>query len=68
MPLAAALRSGRGGLPAEAVGETVWTALSADRPRTFYPVVGRKLLYWTIPLALPARVLDWLIAKRLGIK
>jgi NAD(P)-dependent dehydrogenase (short-subunit alcohol dehydrogenase family) len=65
--LAAALRSGRSGLPPEAVGETVWTALSADRPRTFYPVVGRKLLHWTIPLFLPARVLDRLIAKRLGI-
>jgi NAD(P)-dependent dehydrogenase (short-subunit alcohol dehydrogenase family) len=66
--LASALRSGRSGLPAEAVGETVWTALSTDRPRTFYPVLRRRLLNWTIPLALPARVLDRLIAKRLGIR
>lgn len=61
-----ALRSGRSGLPAEAVGEVVWTALTARRPRTFYPVVRRRLLNWTIPLALPARVIDRLIAKRLG--
>jgi NAD(P)-dependent dehydrogenase (short-subunit alcohol dehydrogenase family) len=66
--LAAALKSGRSGLPPEAVGDVVWTALSSARPRTFYPVLRRKLLYWTIPLALPARVLDRLIAKRLGMK
>ena len=34
----------------------------------FYPVLRRKLLNWTIPLALPARILDGLIAKRLGMK
>lgn len=66
--LTAALKGGRGGLPAEAVGDVVWTALSADRPRTFYPVLRRKLLDWMIPLALPARVLDRLIARRLGVR
>jgi NAD(P)-dependent dehydrogenase (short-subunit alcohol dehydrogenase family) len=65
--LKAALERGRSGLPAEAVGEVVWTALTAERPRTFYPVIGRKLLNWTIPLSLPARLLDRLIAKRLGL-
>jgi NAD(P)-dependent dehydrogenase (short-subunit alcohol dehydrogenase family) len=65
--LTAALRSGRSGLPADAVGRVVWTALTAQAPRTFYPVVGRKLMNWTIPLALPARLLDRLIAKRLGM-
>ena len=62
-----ALRSGRSGLPAQAVGDAVWTALTARRPRTFYPVVRRRLLNWTIPLALPARVIDRLIAKRLRV-
>ena len=66
--LQSALRSGRAGLPAEAVGEAVWTALTARRPRTFYPVVRRRLMNWTIPLALPARVIDRLIAKRLGVR
>ena len=65
--LTMALRSGRSGLPAEAVGEAVWTALSARRPRTSYPVIGRRFMNWTIPLSLPARVLDRLIAKRLQI-
>ena len=62
-----ALRSGRSGLPAEAVGEVVWTALTARDPRTFYPVVRHRLLDWTLPLSLPARTIDRLIAKRLGI-
>src|SRR5215208_4733857 len=65
--LTAALKSGRSGLPPEAVGEAVWTALSVERPRTFYPVLRWRLMNWTIPLALPARVLDRLIANRLGI-
>jgi len=65
--LQSALRSGRSGLPAETVGEAVWTALTARRPRTSYPVVRRRLLNWTIPLALPDRLIDRLIAKRLGV-
>jgi NAD(P)-dependent dehydrogenase (short-subunit alcohol dehydrogenase family) len=35
--LSAALRSGRSGLPPEAVGEAVWTALSVERPRNVLP-------------------------------
>jgi NAD(P)-dependent dehydrogenase (short-subunit alcohol dehydrogenase family) len=65
--LMAALRSGRAGLPADAVGHAVWTALTTPSPRTSYAVVRRRLLNWTIPLALPARILDRLIAKRLGV-
>jgi NAD(P)-dependent dehydrogenase (short-subunit alcohol dehydrogenase family) len=65
--LQSALRSGRAGLSPEAVGEVVWTALTARKPRTFYPVVRHRLLNWTIPLALPARLIDRLIARRLGI-
>ena len=65
--LESALRSGRSGLPAETVGEVVWTALTARRPRTSYPVVRRRLRNWTIPLALPDRLIDRLIAKRLGV-
>lgn len=62
-----ALRSGRAGLPAERVGEVVLEALTARTPRTSYPVVRGRLRNWTIPLALPARVIDRLIAKRLGV-
>jgi NAD(P)-dependent dehydrogenase (short-subunit alcohol dehydrogenase family) len=64
----AALKSGRSGLPADAVGRVVWTALTDAKPRTFYPIVRRRLVNWTIPLALPARLIDRLIAKRLGFR
>ena len=60
-----ALRSGRAGLPAERVGDAVWEALIGTSPRTSYTVVRRRLLNWTIPLALPARLVDRLIARRL---
>ena len=66
--LTAALRSGRSGFPPETVAKAVWKALSAERPRTFYPVVPQHLLNWTITLALPARLIDRLVAKGLGIK
>jgi hypothetical protein len=62
-----ALRSGRAGLPAERVGEVVWEALAAKSPNTSYPVVRRRLVNWTIPLALPARLVDRLIARRLWV-
>ena len=62
-----ALRSGRAGLPAERVGEVVWEALTASSPKTSYPVVRRRLVNWTLPLALPARLIDRLIARRLWV-
>jgi NAD(P)-dependent dehydrogenase (short-subunit alcohol dehydrogenase family) len=65
--LKCALSTGRSGLPAEGVGEVVWEALTTRRPRTFYPIMRNRLTAWTIPLALPARFLDRLIARRLGI-
>ena len=66
--LSRALSTGRSGLPAESVGETVWKALTSRRPRTFYPIMRNRLTAWTIPLALPARFLDRLIARRLGLR
>lgn len=65
--LGMALRSGRSGLPPEAVGDAVWTALSVRRPRTSYVVIKRRLMNWTVPLALPARLVDRLVARRLGM-
>ena len=62
-----ALLSGRSGLPVESVGEVVWEALTTRRPRTFYPIMRNRLAAWTIPLALPSRFLDRLIARRLGL-
>lgn len=60
-----AIALGRQGLPAERIGQTVLTALTAARPKTRYTVTPTP---WQQRLTriLPKRVMDRLIAKRLG--
>ncbi|HVE79000.1 MAG TPA: SDR family oxidoreductase [Gemmatimonadaceae bacterium] len=62
------IRNGRRGYPPERVAAAVWTALSARRPRTRYAVVPGRLMNWTIPMALPARLVDRLLAARFGLR
>jgi NAD(P)-dependent dehydrogenase (short-subunit alcohol dehydrogenase family) len=59
---------GRRGFPPERVGEVIWRALSARRPRLRYAVVPGRLLNWTLPRLLPGRVVDRLIASGLGMR
>ena len=58
---------GRNGLPPERVGEAIHLALTARRPRARYALVRNRLVDWTLPTLLPKRVLDGLIARRLGL-
>lgn len=58
---------GRTGLPGERIGAVIWKALSTPRPRVRYAVVGRPFLDWFLPRLLPARVVDRITAKRLGL-
>jgi hypothetical protein len=60
----AALKIGRGGLPPEAVGETVLKALTAPNPKTRYVVQRGGPLQFHITRHLPSRILDRQIAKR----
>lgn len=60
------LKRGRAGYPPERVGEVIWKALSAKRPKRRYLVVPRRLVNWTLPTLLPGRMLDRLIARQLG--
>jgi NAD(P)-dependent dehydrogenase (short-subunit alcohol dehydrogenase family) len=62
-----ALESGRRGLPADAIGRTVLTALTASRPKTRYTVTPERVRWW-IGRLLPKRVVDRLIARRFGWK
>jgi NAD(P)-dependent dehydrogenase (short-subunit alcohol dehydrogenase family) len=57
---------GRKGLPAEKIGETVYTALTAATPKTRYIVTPEPLTNW-MGNNLPKRFLDKTIAKRLGL-
>jgi len=61
------IKQGPRGLPPERIGEVIWTALSARRPKVRYAVVPQRLMNWTIPNALPRRVVDRLIAKMVGL-
>ena len=58
---------GRKGLPPQAIGEAVHTALTVRKPAVSYTVVQQKFKNWTIPSHLPKRLLDRLIGKQLGL-
>ncbi len=62
------VESGRNGYPPEKVGETIWHALTAPKPRVRYAVVPGNPIRNLIQSLLPSRVLDNMIAKRLGFK
>ena len=62
------IRSGRNGLPPERIGEVVWQALTARRPRVRYAVVPGSFLRQWIPSLLPKRLIDRIVAKALGLK
>ncbi len=59
---------GKAGLPVETMGELVWQVLTTPRPKVRYTIVAHKFKNWTIPLLLPKRMFDNLIAKQLGFK
>jgi len=55
------------GLPAERIGEAVKIALTASRPKTRYMVAPNPMQN-LLALALPKRMVDNMIARRLGLK
>jgi NAD(P)-dependent dehydrogenase (short-subunit alcohol dehydrogenase family) len=59
---------GRKGMPAERIGEAIYHALTAPKPKVRYAVVANKFVNWTLPRLLPKRVVDRLVASRLGLK
>jgi NAD(P)-dependent dehydrogenase (short-subunit alcohol dehydrogenase family) len=61
------IEDGRKGLTPEALGETVYTALTTPQPKTRYAVVPQRLKNWTIPQLLPKRLVDRFIGKQFGL-
>ena len=57
----------RKGYPPERIGQTVWKALAATRPRIAYEVVPQAFQNWILPQRLPKRTVDGLIAKQFGL-
>ena len=62
------VEDGRKGLPSEKIGEVVLHALTTSKPRVRYPVVPNILKNWIIPMLLPKRYVDRLIARGLGFQ
>lgn len=62
------LEDGRKGHPPEVVAQVIHDALTVPSPKARYAVVRGRLPNWTLPMALPASVLDRIIAGRLGLK
>lgn len=63
-----AVRSGRRGIPVEAVVATIRTALESPRPKARYALPRRRLTGWLLPRWLPDRWFDRLAARTLGLK
>lgn len=59
--------NGRKGLPPEAIGEVVQTALTVPKPKTRYSVAPNPLQQF-MATTLPKRTVDNMIAGRLGLK
>jgi len=60
----AMVETGRKGLPAARIGEVIWKALTTAHPRTRYTVVPQPLRHGLLS-ALPARLVDRIVARRL---
>ena len=58
---------GRAAPPAARVADATLRALTARKPPVRIAVVSNKLLDYVLPPLLPARLADWLVARRLGL-
>lgn len=62
------IEQGRKGLPPKRIGRAVCHALTAAHPRARYAVVPMRLINWSLPRSLSDRMLDRLMAGRLGLQ
>lgn len=60
------LERGRSGLPASAVADAVWTAVTASKPKLNTIVTPEPFTQWVLGV-LPRRMTDRIITRRLGL-
>jgi NAD(P)-dependent dehydrogenase (short-subunit alcohol dehydrogenase family) len=60
------VQQGKDGLPAELVGDLIWKTLTTPKPRTRYAILRKPFLDGKLPRMLPTRMVDNVIARRLG--
>jgi NAD(P)-dependent dehydrogenase (short-subunit alcohol dehydrogenase family) len=56
------------GIPVEKVGELVHHTITTSKPKVRYAIAPNMLTDWIIPQNLPKRVLDNIIAGKIGLK
>ena len=59
---------GAAGLPAEAVGKLIWRTLTTPNPKARYAILRDRLTGWILPMMLPPRTLDQVVARRFGME
>jgi NAD(P)-dependent dehydrogenase (short-subunit alcohol dehydrogenase family) len=60
------INSGKRGLPASDVGDLIWRCLTMAKPKTRYAILRKPFMDRTLPKLMPPRMLDRIIARRLG--
>ena len=50
-------------LPASAVGEAVWQAVNARRPKARYRITKPTKVFWVLRRVLSTRAFDWALRK-----
>jgi len=58
---------GKKGLPADVIGDIVYTALTTRKPKARYAVVPQPFKNWILPRLLPDRILNSLMGKQFGL-
>lgn len=61
-------KNGPEGLPPAKIADRVFRALTENRPRFRYAVVPQRLMNWSLPRLLPERLVDNMVAKRVGLE
>jgi len=56
-----------GAMPVERVTRIIVKAIEHPSPRARYPIPGSWLMGWVLPRLIPARLLDRIVTRRLGI-
>lgn len=61
-------KNGPAGLPPSKIADRVFRAFTDPKPRFRYAVVPQRLTNWTLPKLLPERLVNSMIAKRVGLQ
>lgn len=56
------------GLAPKEIGRAVYRAMTDSKPNVRYAVVPQRFKNWTLPMLLPKRLLDRLLAKQFGLE